>query len=335
VSPFTAIVLDLGAPRGVSPRLWRHREDDCLRALSPAQVLPVRGAAEAEAAAREAALQGARTLVAAGGAAAAHGVLNALMNLAETHRAAIKFGVLNLDGRDPWARTLGWPQPLVRQLEVLRAGNALPHDVGRVQCQDAQGRLVTRHFLNGASFGIAEELRAAWRRGEARAPDALARTLRLLSGIEQVSLRLQSLADGGAAEIHHGPWVAGVLMVGRYYPGLGEVAPEADPCDGALDLIGITGRPDWRALGWLTGLVPRARGLTSARGAAFTVSCPGAALHLELDGVPAGQLPASFTALPRQLHTIVPTVAARLMKPKFAPIPAVAERPIVAGRVCA
>jgi diacylglycerol kinase (ATP) len=351
MNPPTAIVLDLGARRGALERHWRRVEADCLDALAPASVLAVRGAAEAEAATREVAMAGARKLIAVGGHAAAHGALNAIMGLAEAHRENLKFGVLTLDGADAWARTLGWPRTFMRQLEALRAEHTLPHDVGRAELQDADGRPSTRYFLNGAAFGIAGEIRAAWRehddhgaveatgRDTAHTLHALARTLRLLTGRDDAWVRLERRdGNNGNAEIYRGPWVAAMLMVGRYYPGLGEVAPDADPTDGVLDVVGMTGRPDLRALGWLAGILPRgARGTDwpVEQGAAFAATGIGAPIHVELDGVPAGLLPAKFTLLSRQLHTIVPTVPARLMKPRFKPIPAVAHRPLVAGRVTA
>ena len=348
MSEATAILLDLDAQSGALARRWRRWEEECLRALAPARTISVHGAAEAEAAAREAALEGTTKLVAMGGGAVAHGVLNALMSLAESHRAGIKFGVLALDGADAWARTLGWPLGFLRQLDALRAGHTLPYDIGQVECLDDLGRSIRRYFLNGASFGIAGQIRAAWRRsggeGAAARPDApqalqsIARTLRLLTGRDDAWVRLESGASGsarGGAEIYRGPWVAGMLMVGRYYPRLGEVAPEADPCDGLLNLVGLTGRPGWRALGWLTGLWPRAggAGLTVAQGPEFSAAGVGEPIHLELDGVLAGLLPATFLLLPRALNAIVPTVPARLMKPEFKPIRAVAQRPLVAGRV--
>jgi diacylglycerol kinase (ATP) len=334
----TALILDLAAQGRATLRQWRRCEGACLEALAPARVLPVRGAEEAEAAARQAAREGAHKLVAVGGTATAHGVLNALMALAEPHRAALKFGLLSLGRPGHWSRTLELPRSLGRQLEVLRAGHTLPFDVGRVECLDPGGRPITRHFLNGACFGIPGQIRGEWRAapGEPRhALHALGRTLRLLSGREGAWVRLEQEGES-AAEIYRGPWVAGLVMVGRFYPGFGEVAPRADPADGALDLVGVTGRPDWRALAWLAGLLPRVLippACTLERSGEFHATDAAAPVYLELDGIAAGILPARFSILPRQLPTIVPAVPARLMKPKFKPIPAIVERPLVAGHL--
>jgi diacylglycerol kinase family enzyme len=180
---------------------------------------------------------------------------------------------------------------------------------------------------------LAAELREAWD-GAAHEPrhglDSLARVLRVLKDRDRSWVSLER--DG--QELYRGPMVAGLVMVGRFYPGLGEVAPQAEPGDGALDLIGLTGKLGPAELGWFARLRPGWMGAsqrwTAERSPEFAATGLSGSIRLELDGVPAGALPARFTALPRQLQMIVPVVPARLMKPAFKPIPAAAGRPVVA-----
>ena len=331
----TIIIVET-APEGSPAAPWPRHEAECLDALSPAEVIAAPNAEAAAEAAREAALLGVDKIVAAGSDAIAHGVVNALMTLAEVHRREIKLGLLSLRRPQEWSRTIGFPRPLMRQLEVLKAGHTMPFDVGRVECLDCEGNPITRHFLNGACFGLTTELRGAWDGpgGEPRHRlEGLARVLRVLKerGRSWVSLT----RDG--QELYRGPIVAGLVMVGRFYPGLGEVAPNAEPGDGALDLVGLTGKLGPAELGWLARLRPgwvgASRRWTTEQGAEFIANDIAGVVRLELDGVPTGRLPARFSVWPRQIQVIVPAVPARVMKPAFQPLPAVAKRAAVAGNL--
>ena len=331
----TIIIVET-APEGSPAAPWPRHEAECLEALSPAEVIAAPNAEAAAEAAREAALLGVDKVVAAGSDAIAHGVLNALMTLAEVHRREIKLGLLSLRRPQEWSRTIGFPRPLVRQLEVLKAGHSMPFDVGRVECLDSEGNPITRHFLNGACFGLTTELRGAWE-GPGAEPrhglEGLARMLRVLKDRDRSWVSLTR--DGH--ELYRGPIVAGLVMVGKFYPGLGEVAPNAEPGDGALDLVGLTGRLGPAELGWLARVRPgwagASRRWTTEQGAEFIAHDIAGPVRLELDGVPTGRLPAHFSVLPRQIQMIVPAVPARLMKPAFQPLPAVAKRAAVAGNL--
>jgi diacylglycerol kinase family enzyme len=205
-----------------------------------------------------------------------------------------------------------------------------------VECTDCDGNPITRHFLNGACFGLTTEVRGAWG-GPADEPrhglEGLARVLRVLKERDRSWVSLER--DGH--EIYRGPIVAGLVMVGKFYPGLGEVAPNAEPCDGALDLVGLTGKLGPAELGWLARVRPGWAGVsrrwTAERGEEFAASGIAGPVRLELDGVATGRLPARFTVLARQIQMIVPAVPVRLMKPAFQPLPAVAERAAVAGNL--
>ncbi|MCZ6747919.1 MAG: diacylglycerol kinase family protein [SAR324 cluster bacterium] len=329
----TCIVLNPSGHGRATGRAWQSCQRRCLRELAPVEISVVKNAQEAKEAAREAALRGFEKVVAVGGTATTHGALNGLMTLAADHRKATKFGVLSLVRAQEWSRTLRMPRELNRQLEAIRAGHVLPFDVGRADCLDDEGRPLTRYFLNGACFGISTRLRhdlQLTQQDPAEGLSAMARSLRLLLSKEDPWVRMVQ----GGREIYRGPWVAGLLMVGRYYPWFGEVAPRADPVDGSLDLVGVTGRLGLRSLAMLSGLFPWRRGhrrdFTIDKGVRFTATDITGPVYLELDGIAVGTLPATFTLLPRQISMIVPSVPVRTMKPHFKSISELAEGPVAA-----
>jgi diacylglycerol kinase family enzyme len=305
------------------PLLWRHYATEIAEALSPLELVQVAGPEEAEAAAFDAAVLGFSRIVAVGGSAVAHGLVNGIMRLAEGHRRRMKIGFLSLGQRGPWARTVGLPSALTRQLEILAAGHTLPYDVGRLECRDAAGATLTRHFLLGAACG---PLSASWSlamlpplRMARIAGSVLGAGARCLTGrTPQVALEV----DG--REVYRGPWALGLVMGGRHYPLFGETAPEANPSDGTLDVAWIPAASVAGMAGhvlglWLGGDVLGGGVLPEpprCQGSEIRIVPLGGAEErpqsIEADGVPAGFLPATVRVLPRTLPVIVEAVAARL-----------------------
>jgi len=305
------------APR--VPLLWRHYAAEIAEALSPLELVQVEGPDEAEAAAFDAAVLGFSRIVAVGGSAVANGLVNGIMRLAEGHRRRMQIGFLCLGQRSPWARTVGQPSALARQLEILAAGHTLPYDVGHVECRSAagDGKAAARHFLLGAACG---PLSAAWPLA-ARPALRLARMAGSLLGAggrclaghaPQVALEV----DG--REVYRGPWALGLVMGGRHYPLFGETAPEANPSDGTLDVAWIPAASVWdlagRALGlWVGGdLLPAPSRCQGSRIRIVPLGEADGAQTIEADGVPVGFLPASVRVVPRTLPIIVEAVAARM-----------------------
>jgi diacylglycerol kinase family enzyme len=313
------------------PMLWRHYATEIAEALSPLELVQVAGPEEAEAAAFDSAILGFTRIVAVGGPAVAHGLINGIMRLAEGHRRRMKIGFLSLGPRGPWARTVGLPSELKRQLEILAAGHTLPYDVGHLECVRTPeaptapaGTPIGRYFLLGAACG---PLSASWSLA-ALPPLHFARIAGSLvsSGVRCLAGKMPQVAlEVDGREVYRGPWALGLVMGGRHYPLLGETAPEANPSDGTLDvtwipaasLLSMTGRA--LAL-WLGGQALPGHDLLPApprcRGSEIRIVPLGGASTnaqlVEADGVRAGVLPATIRIVPRTLPLIVETVAARM-----------------------
>jgi diacylglycerol kinase (ATP) len=309
----TLILLDPSARGRRTGAGWALRQSQVLRRLAPAEVAVVRGAGEAEHAAWHGALGGFGRLIAVGDSATAFGLVNGVMRLAENHRRALKLGCLSLGRPGPWSRSLELPTALERQLDVLAAGHTLPLDVGCVLCGDDSGRPATRYFVSGAVLGLGAGLHPTGRPGPLGALHTLAA---LAAGLRRHALgrlpRVRLTVEGRV--LHEGPWLWGAAMLGRHYPLLGALAPQAHLSDGALELCWFGGGNPWGDLGRLGALLLRPRGAASAwvKAGELRLEALSGAPALEADGIALGRLPASVTVLPRALPVIVEAVAARL-----------------------
>lgn len=317
-------------------RRWMARQRQCLRELAPARVTAVESPAEAAQVARQIALEGFRKIVSVGDAATANGVVNGLMELAEGHRSHLRVGLLSLAQPDQWSRTVDLPRGLARQLEVLAAGHTQPFDVGRVECEPEPGKPAIRHFLNGASVGPGSRQGPVWGNGR--------RGLGLAAAVAWRAEALQRLAlgtvptarlEGPDGLLYEGPCALALVMGGRYYPALGQVAPQADPTDGLLDVAWLDDGPRWAialrlAALWVSALAPRGLPLGWHRLERLRVTASGSPLHVEADGQPLGRLPATFSVVPRALPLIVPPVAVKLRKPAFKSVEKLSNGHVVA-----
>ncbi len=320
----TQIILDPTAHHHRMGRVWQGCQRDLLRRLAPVEVTLAENAEEAREAVRLSALKGFGRIICVGESRTAHGVVNGLMSLAESHRRSIGLGFLSIIRQEDWSRTLGFPREMERQIEILSAGHTMPFDVGRVNYFTVAGEPATRHFLNGAGFGFAPRLRheIGSRGGQAgRAWLGVARAFGDLLANRAPSVRLEG--DNGL--LYSGPCPLGLVMGGRFYAALGEIAPEASPTDGALDALWVPSPSTWKMLAQLAGLAARRRkglsALARARARSIHASSLDGPVYLEADGEPLGRLPATFAIEPRALQIIVPEVGARLKKPRFAPLP--------------
>ena len=330
----TFIVINPGDNHRATGRAWQSCQRQVMRELAPVELALAADAAEAEIEARGAALRGYDKIVAVGGTEIAHGLINGVMGMAEAHRRTLKVGFFCPARPHPWFRTLDLPRSRVRQLEVLQAGSVLPFDVGRVVCHGFDGRPTTRYFLNGAGFGISSRLGRNWRQdsgGAAGRLAAIAATVR-----DTLTRREPWLAlEEEGRPLYRGPWIAGMVMVGKYYPLFGRVAPEADPADGLLDLVGMAGPLGLGHLLRLTGLARHrtAGNPATGQGTEFAATDIKGPIFVDADGLPVGTLPATFEVVPRALNMIVATVPARIMRPKFGRLAKIENGGLAAGNL--
>ena len=311
---------------------WQRCQRECLRRLQPSEVTIVESAPEAAQEAWQAAMDGTVRIIVVGSAATANGVVNGLMRLAPSHRRLVRLGFLAPLRPTEWGRTTGFPRRLSRQLEVLHDAEVLPFDLGRMTPGLGQAAGAPHYFLNGASFGMTSEIRDAFGRNGGHWGEAMRQVCSSL-GRFLFDQRARARIDDEDGVLYQGPWLMGMVMVGRYYPGIGDAAPDADPRDGRLDLVWMdarTRRDKWQQVStYLLRRNPRV--LAHTQGRSFRAVNLNVPMHVEVDGVSAGMLPASFDVEPQALSIIVPQAVARQRRPRFAALPELRDGHLAGG----
>ncbi|MEY2439288.1 MAG: diacylglycerol kinase [Verrucomicrobiota bacterium] len=258
-----------------------------------------RKAGDAQALARKAVRNKYDYLIAAGG----DGTLNEMINGIATHARDIRVGLLPLGTGNDFARSLRLPATIEENIDVLLAGKTRAIDLVKVRSDRV------RYFVNVSAGGfsglvdekLTPEIKRTWgplayvRSAAAALPELRAyRTDIELDNDEKLSVDLYNII------VANGIFVAGGLPV----------APEADPCDGLLDIIIIPKRsaPEIALLAAqiVLGNHLGSEAITFRRSSRVSVnSQPG--MWFNVDGELVGNEPAVFEIIPRALKFVVGT----------------------------
>ena len=252
-------------------------------------------AGDARRLAADAAAKGFRVIVAAGG----DGTLNEVINgIAHTE---VALGVLPLGTVNVFAREVEIPSQPDAAWRVITEGQTRLIDLAR-----SESNGVTRHFVQLAGVGLDASAvrRASW---------SLKKKLGPLS---YIWAGLQTLShQPPAVEVHtNGEGVqgcGGVVLVGngRFYGGSFCVFPKAQLDDGRLDvcIFENNGYLDVMryAQGVWRGVHTQFRDVRYFQASKFVCNAAGGT-PFEVDGEDAGDVPVTFSVVPRALRVIVP-----------------------------
>jgi diacylglycerol kinase (ATP) len=287
------------AARGDKARHFRRHLD---RIGAEAALKQTRGAGEARTLAAEAVREGFEIIVAAGGDGTVNEVLNGIGDVPDGFRRSA-LGVLPLGTVNVFARELKIPRKLEPAWQTLRGGREMVVDLPSAQYA-ANGTMTRRYFAQLAGAGLdarAIEL-VHWPLKKRIGPLAY-----VVAGLHALLQRQSKITVNDGARLVTGELV--LVGNGRLYGGEFAVFPEADLCDGQLEIC-VFPRVNWMmlarcgpALLLKRKLPPRAT--VSLRAASFSLSCPTSAA-LELDGELAGHLPATFSMERSLLRVRVP-----------------------------
>ena len=192
-------------------------------------------------------------------------------------------------------KTLGIGSRVEDAVERWLGREPRPFDLGILELTAHDGKPIVHAFLNITSFGlggltIASSTRAKVDRrqgGFLRGRVACARCLSERAGARPRERR----------DLRRGSIVNVAIANGRYFGGGMLVAPEADPADGAFDVISMADM-NKLATAALTGSIYRGThvtrpGVTSTRGAVVEAEplVPNAEVLIDMDGETPGRLP--------------------------------------------
>ncbi|UWX58191.1 diacylglycerol kinase family lipid kinase [Chlorobaculum sp. MV4-Y] len=192
--------------------------------------------------ARAAARDGA-TLIACGG----DGTLNEVVNAVAGQ--AVKIGVLPVGSANDFLKTFN---PSTKEHEArIRgfAGSASRRvDLGKVEFGGGE----SRYFVNSIGIGftgrIASTVKATpWLRGELSYAWAL---VKVLLGYSAVKMHITLDTVEGMVDLYE-PVFAFSVSNGKVEGGKFRISPDADPCDGLLDVCILKAIPKWRLPGYV------------------------------------------------------------------------------------
>ncbi|HUJ10093.1 MAG TPA: diacylglycerol kinase family protein [Verrucomicrobiae bacterium] len=281
------------AARGEKSRRLRR----FLEAKASADVVmaPTRCAGDAKLLAARAVADGYSMVIAAGGDGTINEVINGL------GPAGPALGVLPLGTVNVFAQELGIPNRIDAAWSVIEQGRRRTIDLA---CASANG--VTRHFVQLAGVGFdAQAVRtASWELKKKIGPLSYVwaglKTISSKPIPVQISTNASSPRAGGAAVL---------VGNGRFYGGPFALFPQARLDDGQLDVCVFEKCRYWDVLLYGQGILRRVH--TKLRGVQYfqidrlTCSAAGTAAY-QLDGEDAGDVPVTFSLLPRALQVVVP-----------------------------
>lgn len=240
--------------------------------------------------AKEAAEQGYRTIIAAGGDGTVNEVLNGL------NPEICTLGVLPVGTMNVLALELGIPSRLDKALEIIRAGKRKRLDLGLAN---------QRRFIQLAGVGLDAE---TVRRTHPDAKRAWGPWSYLLTAAQLMAAPAPVLR----VEVQGQREIKGAMVLvgnGRHYGGPFQFFPKADMADGLLDVCVFpkSGPLDllWYLQAVLLGGPDSLPEVSYLQVPALRVTA-GDRVALEVDGEYCGETPVDFRLLPRGLEMIVP-----------------------------
>jgi len=256
---------------------------------------PTQGAGDAKLLAARAAKDGFQVIVAAGG----DGTINEVINGIGTSRVAL--GVLPLGTVNVFAQELCIPRQVAAAWAVIEGGHTRTIDLARAESNGS-----TRYFVQLAGVGFdARAVRAAsWELKKKIGPLSY-----VWAGIKTLSgthARIEVATNG------HGSLGGGVAVLignGRFYGGRFALFPKARMDDGLLDVCMFEKCGYWDVLRYGRGILRGAHidlgGVTYFQTERLECRAP-SATPFELDGEDAGDVPVTFSVVPRALRVVVP-----------------------------
>ncbi|MGE5652999.1 MAG: diacylglycerol/lipid kinase family protein [Bacillota bacterium] len=182
---------------------------------------------------QDAAQNGYQRIVAVGGDGTINEVVEGLANLPDETRPVL--GIIGLGTGNDFIKTLGIPLDPKQAIERLAVGEEKQIDLGSAHYLGFQGEPQQRYFANIAALGFAADVVVAtnamgkWLRGTLPYLLGLAKTFAIF--------RNQPMRIAYDDRIWQGMSSLAVIANCKFFGGGMKVAPQADPCDGFLDIV--------------------------------------------------------------------------------------------------
>lgn len=188
--------------------------------------------------AREAADRGAALIIAVGGDGTINETINGLFKDAPDGQTATPLGLLNTGSGGDFRKTFDLPADLEACITRLASGDTRTIDIGRLTFNADDNQPMARHFNNIASFGMSGAVDRAV--NNARISKLFGGSFAYLWATLSTALRYRPQAvrirtESGWDEVINVGTAA--VANGRFFGGGMMMAPDANPQDGAFDLV--------------------------------------------------------------------------------------------------
>lgn len=300
----TVFVVNPASGSGKTGRLWPELAERAAARGLRGETLLTERPGHASSLAEQAAANGARLVVVAGG----DGTVNEVVNgLRRARSEDVELAILPRGTGDDFARTFGIPGDFDRALEIAATGRPRTIDIGRARYVSPEGSEEERYFVNFAGAGISG---AIAKRGAATSRRLGARLAYFWATVavfarwksSEMSLEIDGERRGGQLYeviVANGGYVAGGMWM----------APEASPDDGLFEAVLIG---DFTKAEFVATFPKIYRGthvghpkveILRARTVSVDAKEP---LPVVLDGEQPGVTPARFEIVPGALRVRVP-----------------------------
>ncbi len=293
----TCVIFNPAARGDKARRFQKHLRE----IASDATLKPTACVGDARRLSVEAVGEGFEVVVAAGGDGTVNEVLNGIADAKGFERA--RLGVLPLGTVNVFAKELRLPEDFAGAWKVIQNGKDLLVDAPWAS-YIVEGRAERRYFAQMAGAGL-----------DSRAVELVSWELKKRAGaLAYVVAGFQAFCEKlPTIEVSNGRDTAGGQLVlvgnGKFYGGRFTVFPLADLCDGVLEAV-VFPRVNVETLargcwGMMTDDFHTGRKTIQLKGSQLELKSA-APMPLQLDGEPAGPLPASLGVTPRALRVLVP-----------------------------
>lgn len=304
----TLFIVNPAAGHGRAARRW-ERARALATATSPDHaVWTTTAPGDAARLARRGLEAGFTTLVAVGGDGTLGEVVDGVLSAPAALLEPVAVATWPVGSGCDFARAVGVRPDPAQFARLLARRRPRWLDAGRVAGRDAAGGPAARHFVNVAAVGLAADVAVAVQRRGKVLGGTLTYLVEALAVLARARPRRLALTVDAVAE-KPADYQLVVVANTRTFGGGIAVAPDADPTDGWLDLVTVSGLPRRQLLALLArayrgGHVGRP-GVTVRRVRRLEVTA-GDRLPLNVDGDVSGTLPAVIEVLPGALPFLLP-----------------------------
>jgi diacylglycerol kinase (ATP) len=299
--PQAKVIINPAARGGKTARQWTVISELLKQNDIPFDYAFTEGTGHGIELAKEAVDTGYELIVAVGGDGTVNEVVNGIVDKDGKGRATLGI-ICTGTGRD-CIRSLNIPNDLSKACKVLADRNCVDIDLG---CAEyiSDGRKNKRYYINTAGLGFASDVAERTKRFK-----RLGGTMPFLIAFSAVFVpyKAKDIVINIDGQIRQERSLLITVNNGRYFGGGMKIAPDADTCDGLLDIIIVRDVNKLRLLYNFPRLY-KGTHITHPRVSTYKAKKvdvqTSEKLLLQLDGEVVGEAPASFSIIPSALKVI-------------------------------